>query len=104
MSVTKAVHLDDRQYGEIRRVADLMPEQTEDRVLRDVIARGTEALKRELVARLYRSGLSTGEIAQRLGMGRIAVMEALQAAGVPLFDVDPQLFAAQLQRRWVLEE
>lgn len=92
------IHLDDRDYQEVRRIAALMA-QSEEECLREVLLRGLAEMKRELGARLFKTGNhSTGEVAQMLNIPRTEVFEILQRARVPLFDCDQKLFAEALKR------
>ncbi len=99
MSVTKSIRLEGDEMKGIRDVLALMPGASESAVLKHLVLLGLSAQRRDLAVQLYtRDGLSTGEIAERLGMSRLEVLHTLQERHVRVFDPPPDLFEAELRR------
>lgn len=99
MSVTKSIRLDADEMDQLRAVLALMPGASESAALKHLVLRGLASERRDLAVLLFtRDGLTTGEIAERLGMSRLEVLHTLEERHVRVFDPPLELFEEELHR------
>lgn len=98
MTVTKSIRLEPEEVKQVQAVVGLMPGASEAAALKHLLFLGLGVHKRDLAVLLYtRDGLSTGEIAERLDMSRLDVLQTLAERHVKVFDPPADLFEEALR-------
>ena len=99
MSVTKSIRLEPDELLKIQSVVELMPGASEAAALKHLLLLGLDIQRKDAIVLLYtRDGLTTGEIAERLGMSRVEVLSVLEERQIKVFDPPVELFDQALRR------
>lgn len=99
MTVTKSIRLDLEELARVQATIELMPGASEAGALKHLLLLGVAAQNRDQIVLLYtRDRMSTGEIAERLGVSRLDVLHVLEERRVKVLDTPVEAFQADLER------
>jgi len=97
--VTKSIRLDLEELARVQATIELMPGASEAGALKHLLLLGVAAQNRDQIVLLYtRDRMSTGEIAERLGVSRLDVLHVLEERRVKVLDTPVEAFQADLER------